>query len=63
MIAYEPVWAIGTGFTASPEQADAIHDLIRRQIGEYDPALAKRTLHPLWGQCERSQCSRFVWHA
>lgn len=43
IIAYEPVWAIGTGLTASPEQADAIHDLIRRQIGEYDPALAQST--------------------
>lgn len=43
MVAYEPVWAIGTGLTATPEQAEAIHHLIRRQIGEYDPALAKRT--------------------
>lgn len=42
LVAYEPVWAIGTGLTATPDQADAIHDLIRRQIGEYDPALAKR---------------------
>lgn len=43
IVAYEPVWAIGTGLTATPEEADAIHDLIRRQIGEYDPQLAQST--------------------
>ena len=31
-IAYEPVWAIGTGKTATPEQAEEIHGLIRRKI-------------------------------
>ena len=34
VIAYEPVWAIGTGKTASPEQAQAVHAFIRRQLGE-----------------------------
>lgn len=32
MIAYEPVWAIGTGLTATPEQAQAVHALIRREL-------------------------------
>ncbi|MCP9235059.1 triose-phosphate isomerase [Lewinella sp. JB7] len=32
VIAYEPVWAIGTGVTASKEQAQAMHDHIRRMI-------------------------------
>ncbi len=32
IIAYEPVWAIGTGKTASPEQAQEVHALIRRTI-------------------------------
>jgi triosephosphate isomerase len=32
-IAYEPVWAIGTGKTATPEDADAIHAYIRQVIG------------------------------
>jgi triosephosphate isomerase len=34
VIAYEPVWAIGTGKTATPEDADAIHAYIRRVMGK-----------------------------
>jgi triosephosphate isomerase len=34
VIAYEPVWAIGTGKTATPEDADAIHAFIRKVIGK-----------------------------
>jgi triosephosphate isomerase (TIM) len=34
IIAYEPVWAIGTGKTATPEQAQEMHGHIRRTIGE-----------------------------
>ena len=34
IIAYEPVWAIGTGETASPEQAQEMHKLIRKTIAE-----------------------------
>jgi triosephosphate isomerase (TIM) len=33
VVAYEPVWAIGTGRTASPEQAQAVHGLLRAQLG------------------------------
>lgn len=32
VVAYEPVWAIGTGKTASPEQAQAVHGLLRTQL-------------------------------
>ena len=32
VVAYEPVWAIGTGRTASPEQAQAVHMLLRAQL-------------------------------
>jgi triosephosphate isomerase len=35
VIAYEPVWAIGTGRTASPEQAEEIHGYIRNVIGKH----------------------------
>ncbi len=41
-LAYEPVWAIGTGLTATPEQAQEVHALIRRLLGEmYGRQLAK----------------------
>ena len=34
MIAYEPVWAIGTGRTATPEIADEAHKIIRAQVAK-----------------------------
>ena len=34
VVAYEPVWAIGTGRTATPEQAQAVHAVIRQRLGE-----------------------------
>ncbi len=40
VIAYEPVWAIGTGKTATPEQAQEVHAFIRARIAEKDPAIA-----------------------
>ena len=40
VVAYEPVWAIGTGKTASPEQAQAVHALIREKIARQDAAVA-----------------------
>lgn len=43
VIAYEPVWAIGTGRTASPEQAQEIHAAIRAQLAEADADVAAAT--------------------
>jgi len=44
VIAYEPVWAIGTGKTATPEQAQEVHQYIREQIAQqYDATLADNT--------------------
>lgn len=40
VVAYEPVWAIGTGKTASPEQAQAVHAHIRARIAARDPSVA-----------------------
>ena len=43
VIAYEPVWAIGTGRTATPAQAQEAHAFIRRQIAEIcDAATAEK---------------------
>lgn len=42
VIAYEPVWAIGTGLTATPEQAEAIHLFIRDWVADrFDPDTAE----------------------
>jgi len=41
-IAYEPVWAIGTGLTATPQQAQEAHDFVRKLLAElYDAQLAE----------------------
>jgi triosephosphate isomerase len=42
VIAYEPVWAIGTGKTATPEQAQEVHAFIRGLLAEADEAVAER---------------------
>jgi len=41
MIAYEPVWAIGTGETATPDQAQEMHALIRQSLAARDPGIAQ----------------------
>lgn len=40
VIAYEPVWAIGTGKTASPQQAQEVHAFIRGSIARHDEGVA-----------------------
>lgn len=40
VIAYEPVWAIGTGKTATPQQAQAVHAFIRGKLADLDSVLA-----------------------
>ena len=40
VIAYEPVWAIGTGKTATPEQAQDVHAFIRSKLAEADKSVA-----------------------
>jgi triosephosphate isomerase len=48
VIAYEPVWAIGTGKTATPQQAQAVHDHLRRRIGAEEADVA-RNVRLLYG--------------
>jgi len=48
IIAYEPVWAIGTGKTASPEQAQAAHLFIRDLLRKSNESIAQST-HILYG--------------
>ena len=49
IIAYEPVWAIGTGRTATPEQAQQMHSFIRRVFAEKFDEEASRRLRILYG--------------
>ena len=48
VVAYEPVWAIGTGETATPAQAQTVHSLIRQRIQALDEGIAQN-LRILYG--------------
>jgi triosephosphate isomerase len=48
VIAYEPIWAIGTGKTATPDQAQAVHQQIRALVGNHDAIIAD-SLRILYG--------------
>ena len=55
VLAYEPVWAIGTGLTASPEQAQEVHAFIRETIAnQYDAETAENTTILYGGSCNPS---------
>lgn len=52
VIAYEPVWAIGTGHTPTPDQVQAVHQAIRDALAQqYSPALAQRIPILYGGSC------------
>lgn len=48
VVAYEPVWAIGTGRTATPEQAQEVHAMIRARVGTHSETVAQE-LRILYG--------------
>jgi triosephosphate isomerase len=55
VVAYEPVWAIGTGKTATPDQANAAHKLIRKTIGQlFSWAVAEKTIIQYGGSVNNS---------
>jgi triosephosphate isomerase len=41
IVAYEPVWAIGTGMSASPQQAEQVHAVIRNEIMQHDRGIGQ----------------------
>jgi triosephosphate isomerase len=58
ILAYEPVWAIGTGLTASPEQAQEIHSFIRTLLADkYDQDLADNMTILYGGSCNPKNAS------
>ena len=46
VVAYEPVWAIGTGRTATPEQAQAVHAFLRKEVQSGTPILYGGSVKP-----------------
>jgi triosephosphate isomerase len=61
-IAYEPVWAIGTGKNAGPSEAQQVHEAIRRWLGEKSAALAART-RVLYGGSVKADNARGIFEA
>jgi triosephosphate isomerase len=55
IVAYEPVWAIGTGVTASPQQAQEMHRLIRSTVGSIFGEQAAKGLRILYGGSVKSE--------
>jgi triosephosphate isomerase len=57
VLAYEPVWAIGTGLTASPEQAQAVHASLRAVFAAFDEARADQLRIVYGGSVKGSNAS------
>ncbi|WP_333607898.1 triose-phosphate isomerase [Arsukibacterium sp.] len=57
VIAYEPVWAIGTGESATPEQAQATHAFIRQQLMAYQPTAANAVRILYGGSVNADNCA------
>lgn len=61
LIAYEPVWAIGTGKNATPEQANQVHKLIRKQAGQmYSWAIAEKLIIQYGGSMNAQNASSLL---
>ena len=57
VIAYEPVWAIGTGRTATPDQAEEVHGFIRLQLARHADAIADK-IRILYGGSVKAENAR-----
>jgi len=58
IIAYEPVWAIGTGRTATPEQAQEVHGFLRSQLGSLVGENSAREIRILYGGSVKPENTR-----
>lgn len=57
VIAYEPVWAIGTGKSATPAQAQAVHKFIRDHIAKHDANVAAKVIIQYGGSVNASNAA------
>ncbi len=60
VVAYEPVWAIGTGKTATPDQAQQVHAFIRGMIAQQDPAVAEKVQILYGGSMKPSNAAELI---
>ncbi len=62
ILAYEPVWAIGTGRNATPQQAEEVHQLIRMLLRElYSPATAEKVIIQYGGSVKPDNAVELLW--
>ena len=60
VVAYEPVWAIGTGKTATPEQAQAVHAFIRGRVFALDAAVAEGLIIQYGGSMKAANAAELL---
>ena len=60
VVAYEPVWAIGTGKTATPQQAQEVHAFIRGKIAALDPAVAEGLIIQYGGSMKANNAAELL---
>jgi triosephosphate isomerase (TIM) len=60
VVAYEPVWAIGTGKTATPHEAQAVHEFIRKRIAARDKPIAEKLLILYGGSVKAANAAQLL---
>ena len=63
VIAYEPVWAIGTGVTASAQQAQDVHAFIRAMFAKEDAAIAEKLVILYGGSMKAANAEELIGQA